>query len=264
MATRPRNIRLPSLMSLPLIPMSRNHELAFATGFVVAHDGAHYLITNWHVAAGRNPEDGQPTASTSEIPDQLVVLHNVAEEFGKWKHTTEDLYDDEGDPAWLEHPVHGRRVDVVAIPITQTEDVEFYPYDPANPGPAITMGPSDPISVIGFPFGITGGGAMGIWVQGTLASEPSVDWKDLPCFLIDGRTRGGQSGSPAILYRSGMYVTDDGSVVANAVPVWRFVGVYSGRIHSESDLGFIWKVQAIIEILEGQHWGPLPVVGPPP
>jgi hypothetical protein len=262
MATPPRNIRLPSLMSLPLIPMSRRHELAFATGFVVVYQEMHYLITNWHVAAGRNPEDGQPMASTAEIPDQLVVVHNVAGEFGKWKYTTEDLYDDDGGPRWLEHPVHGRRVDVVAIPITQTEDVKPYPYDPANPGPTITMGPSDPISVIGFPFGITGGGAMGIWVQGTLASEPSVDWNDLPCFLIDSRTRSGQSGSPAILYRSGMYMTDDGSVMANSKPVWRFVGVYSGRIHSQSDLGFIWKVRAIIEILDGQHWAPLPTVGP--
>jgi hypothetical protein len=147
--------------------------------------------------------------------------------------------------------------------LTATSGVQLYPYDPANPGPLIAMGPSDPISIIGFPFGFTAGDAMGFWVQGTLASEPAIDWQDLPCFLIDSRTRQGQSGSPAILYRPGGYSDESGSTYLATGVAERFVGVYSGRLHSESDLGRVWKVRALMEILDGPQQGPLPTVGPP-
>jgi hypothetical protein len=35
----------------------------------------------------------------------------------------------------------------------------------------------------------------------------------------------------------------------------RFVGVYSGRINSESDLGIVWKKRALMEIIEGGRAG---------
>jgi hypothetical protein len=44
----------------------------------------------------------------------------------------------------------------------------------------------------------------------------------------------------------------------------RLVGVYSGRINRESDLGFVWKVEALAAILANRQRGPLPTVGPPP
>jgi hypothetical protein len=119
-------------------------------------------------------------------------------------------------------------------------------------------GPSDLLSIIGFPFGITGGGALGIWVQGTVATEPSVDFDELPCLLVDSRTRPGQSGSPVIAYRPSGYQTEEGSTVMTGQAAERFVGVYSGRINQESDLGFVWKAQALLDILSGQTRGPLP------
>jgi hypothetical protein len=42
----------------------------------------------------------------------------------------------------------------------------LFPYDPVNTGPAIQVGPSDPVSVVGFPFGIAGGGLFAIWATG--------------------------------------------------------------------------------------------------
>jgi hypothetical protein len=179
-------------------------------------------------------------------------MHNVAGRLGEWQPRIEPLYDDRGNPLWLEHPVHGRRVDVVALPITDTRGIQLYPYDPSNPGPSIVYGPSDPLSIIGFPFGITGGGALGIWVQGTVATEPSVDFDELPCLLVDSRTRPGQSGSPVIAYRPSGYQTEDASMVLTGQAAERFVGVYSGRINQESDLGFVWNAEALLDILNGQ------------
>jgi hypothetical protein len=30
---------------------------------------------------------------------------------------------------------------------------------------------------------------------------------------------------------------------------WRFLGVYSGRINAESDLGILWKASSLIELV---------------
>lgn len=116
---------------------------------------------------------------------------------------------------------------------------------------AIFVGPSDAVSVIGFPFGMTAGGAFGVWATGHLASEPIVNFSDLPIQLIDCRTRPGQSGSPVIAYRSGgMVAMANGDSVAFNGPVYRFIGIYSGRINAESDIGIVWRASAINELLQ--------------
>ncbi len=53
----PRQIRIaePSIQSLPIVAVVNNQVLATGTGFIVQHEGGLYLITNYHVAAGRNP-----------------------------------------------------------------------------------------------------------------------------------------------------------------------------------------------------------------
>jgi hypothetical protein len=83
-----------------------------------------------------------------------------------------------------------------------------------------------------------------------MASEPQVDFNDLPIFLIDCRSRQGQSGSAVLAYRSGgMVAMADGGSAAFDGPVWKFLGIYSGRINRESDLGIVWKASAIHELV---------------
>jgi hypothetical protein len=258
------HIREQSVKSLLVIPRASRNELGTATGFVAVHHSVGYLVTNWHVVSGRHPNDGEALHDSGAVPDCLAILHNVAGKPGEWRPSIEPLYDDEGDPLWFEHPQFGRRVDVIALPLTKLRGVQLYPYDPSNPGPSIVYGPSDPLTVIGFPFGITGGGCLGIWVQGTIATEPAIDFAELPCLLIDSRTRPGQSGSPVIAYRTGGYQTEEATLRLTGEAAERFVGVYSGRINKHSDLGFVWKVSAVLDILNGQQRGPLPTIGPPP
>lgn len=252
-------IREQSVKSLLVAPRANGNQLGTATAFVALHENSHYLVTNWHVVAGRDPADGRLLSDTGAVPDELVVMQNVAGNLGQWRAKQEPLYDQEDKPVWLEHPAHGRKVDVVALPLTETTGVQLYPYEPSNPGPGIICGPSDPLSIIGFPFGIAGGGMLGVWVQGTVATESDIDFNDLPCLLVDSRTRKGQSGSPVIAYRTGGsgYETAAGTHFGTGA-VEQFVGVYSGRINEESDLGFVWKVSALLDILNGQQRGPLP------
>lgn len=262
MASSLDHLAEPSLRSLAVLAQFEDAELATATAFVITYCGRPYLVTNWHVVAGRNPEDGRALSDTGAVPDRLAVMHHIANAPGHWERRTHMLYDDGGDPLWLEHPVHGRSVDVVALPIPeQIDGLRFFPYDLDNPGPRIVFGPSNAVSIIGFPFGLSGGGGLGVWMQGTLATEPSVEYREMPLLLVDSRTRTGQSGSPVILYRTDGYTTEDGSMIDNGVPATRFIGVYSGRINKESDLGRVWKLGALVQLLDAQTRGPLPRLG---
>lgn len=54
--------------------MGNGLELGTGTGFVVQHRDHPYLITNYHVAAGRNPYNGQPIHPSGAVPDTLRLL----------------------------------------------------------------------------------------------------------------------------------------------------------------------------------------------
>lgn len=239
--------------------MANGLELGTGTGFVVLHKEKPYLITNYHVAAGRNPVDGQPRHRSGAVPDTLRVLHLMPQRQGRieWQPRDERILETDPDRAlWLQHPVHGRNVDVVALPLNNTADVELHPYNLSETVPALKTGPSEGVSIIGFPFGITGGGAFAIWTRGFVASEPDVDLNDLPSILVDARTRPGQSGSPVISYSSGgPTVMANGSLAFMNGPVCNLLGVYSGRINDQSDLGIVWRAKAVRDILDAQQVG---------
>lgn len=244
-------IAKPSVQSL-LIEMKFNGQpLSTGTAFVVntPSKGPH-LITNRHNVTGRDQETGLLLSKSGGIPSDIVVIHNCKAQLGQWVPRHEPLYVN-GSSRWIEHPTLGPKADFVALQLTDLSDVELIPHDPTNPGPQIHVGPADTVSVIGFPFGMTAGGAFGIWATGFLASEPEVDFGNLPIQLIDCRSRQGQSGSPVIAYRAGgsLAMAGGGTSVFGG-PVERFIGIYSGRINAESDLGIVWKAKAIAELVQ--------------
>ena len=246
-------IARPSVASLYLVPIANGQALSTATGFIVERDGTPFLITNYHVLAGRAP-NGANMHSSGAWPDNIVILHNISGKLGEWRGESEPVRD-EGGPLWFQHPTYGRRVDVVALPLTETTGYELYPHTLVG-GPDVAIGVAQQVSIVGFPFGRTGGGGFGIWVQGTIATEPAVDFDDLPCFLVDGRTRQGQSGSPVLFYSAGGAVAmADGGTAIFGGPVERLLGVYSGRISEESDLGVVWRTEVVAQILDGQVRG---------
>jgi hypothetical protein len=140
----------------------------------------------------------------------------------------------------------------VALPLTELQDVELKPYRLGVREPEMGCGPADIVSVIGFPFGLRGGGSLAIWATGFIASEPAIDFQDLPIFLIDCRSRSGQSGSAVIMYRGAgqTFAYKDGRPGFSNGPVFNFLGIYSGRINAESDLGIVWKEAALIELID--------------
>ncbi|MBS0550267.1 MAG: trypsin-like peptidase domain-containing protein [Proteobacteria bacterium] len=239
------NIAKPSVQSL-LISMSVNgNPLSTGTGFICLSKKAPMLITNWHNLTGRHPETKQPLSPTGGLPDAVHIIHNRKGRLGYWTQTVEPLK----TSRWIEHPRYGEKVDVVALPLTDLTDVELYPYD-VMADPDIIVRPAETISVVGFPLGLQAGGSLAVWATGFVASEPDIDFRDLPLFLVDCRTRPGQSGSAVIFHSNGGVVRyKNGNTSLQTGETTRLLGVYSGRVSAESDIGMVWKSAAIAEIV---------------
>lgn len=223
--------------------------ISTGTGFVCQSAAGPLLLTNWHNLAGRNPHTKQPLSPSGAIPDTVRIVHNRAGQLGHWLVKTEPLLET-GNPRWLEHPQLGDKVDVVGLPLRDLDDVALYPYEPAG-GPALAINPAEPVSVVGFPFGLQAGGSLAVWATGFIASEPAIDFNGLPILLIDCRTRPGQSGSAVIAHRNGGSVAmADGSTAILGGPATKFLGMYSGRINDQSDLGIVWKAEAVSAVVQ--------------
>ena len=247
-----QKIAKPSVQSLLLQMRFNDQLLSTGTGFVSSSAKGPLLITNRHNVTGRRQDNNKPLSPTGGVPNEVVIYHNIKGHLGTWQGKNEKLYFDPNNEKrrWIEHPVLGPRADFVALPLTQLDNVELYPYDLENPGEDMMVGPAEVVSVIGFPFGITAGGVFPVWATGFIASEPIVDFNDLPIQLIDCRSRQGQSGSPVLAYRSGGVISmTDGSAASFDGPVSRLIGIYSGRINAESDIGIVWKTSAILELI---------------
>jgi len=242
------HIAEPSVKSLLLEMRFNGQPLATGTGFVTMAPRGPVLITNRHNVTGRNQETGQPLSRTGGVPNEIVILHNRANQLGQWLSKLEPLYNNDA-ALWIEHPHLGARADFVALPLTQVDDVQFYPYTLGVGDPAILVAPAEVVSVVGFPFGLTAGGCLAVWATGFVATDHDVNYADLPVFLIDCKSRPGQSGSAVIAHRTGGAVATEQGVMVGGGVMTRFLGIYSGRINTESDLGFVWKAAAIRELV---------------
>jgi hypothetical protein len=237
-----------SVKSLFLTMQVNGNKLSTGTGFLARSPIGYVLITNRHNVTGRNNDTDEPLSRTGGIPNEVTILHNKLNTLGSWISHTEPLYDKSNNPLWHEHPFLGAQADFVALPLTQTEDIEFRIYDLDENSLIPHPKPSDIISVVGFPFGITINGGMAIWATGFIASEPNLP---SPCFLIDSRTRPGQSGSVVIAQRNNgcTFRAADGSTKIITGIITQFLGIYSGRINCESDIGVVWKASIIKELI---------------
>lgn len=241
-----------SVTSLYLKLQVKGNPLSTATGFVVEHNAKRFLITNWHVLSGRNSETGQPLSPTAGIPDEVRIAHHLAGRLGQWKFVGENLLAPDGSRQWLEHPV-GSKVDVAAIELKNiSEDICIYPFNLKLADVDMVSQPAMPVSVIGFPLGLRPNVFFPIWKTGHIATDPDLDYGGRPAFLIDATTRDGMSGSPVVIRTSSTYTNSNGVFVLNNGAVSKFLGIYSGRIHKDAEIGCVWRPQVISEILRAK------------
>lgn len=280
------SVSQPTLSSLLLEMRWEGRRLSTGTGFVVEHSRGPLLITNKHNLAGVDSRTGDLMSSRGVTPNTVVVLHQRTLAPVRYRAVEERLYDDNGQPLWLEHPVN-HRYDVVALPLTQLADAALYPYSLAPPERPLHIEVGDGVAIIGFPYGQVDHPRFPLptWSRGYIATEPMLHEDQIKRFTVDVRSRPGQSGSPVVIYRPPGFVSyarpGTGPLLEFCNrPTTQLLGIYSGRLPEvdtnddpannplptpdglaalerrilnrvqSSDLGIVWKVNVIRDVLE--------------
>lgn len=242
-----------SATSLRVALKFNDTELSSATAFSVRWAGTDYLVTNWHVVSGRDANTNKCLDKTAAIPNTIAVRFHAKGYLGHWTTVNIPLVNANEEALWLEHPL-GRLIDVAAIrvPPEFSSKVSIYPLDIGLAKVDMVAMPAMPVSVIGYPLGLSAGESWPIWKKGHIASDPGIDFEpDRPAFLIDATTRSGMSGSPVVM-RLDSYMKSDGSQILAGGVTTKFMGIYAGRIHEESEIGRVWRPFVLTELFTGR------------
>lgn len=251
-----------SLCSVYVETYFDEQKLSVGTAFLYRHEETNkfYIITNWHVVSGKHNISQKLLSDTGAIPNKIRVFLHKKSSLGFWHNGDIELYNDihsfEGK-RWLEHPIYGEKVDVVAIPIVVPEECESFniteeliehdykqDYKPQV---------GDDLFILGYPIGIKGGGYFPIWKSGTIASEPNLDIDELPLFYVDAASREGMSGSAVIVKKARFVSLFNGT--KSSYYQTALLGVYSGRLGVDEfghAVGRVWKARVIDEIIEAR------------
>lgn len=220
-------------------------KLASGTAFFVNSSKGPIFITNRHNVTGRHQETDKPLNRNLAVPNN-IKFKVVGSHQPFWYAF--DLYEDNDfdRPIWTEHSKYGAAVDVIGILIAEIRNAIHLFVETKDDWHKWRV--SDRVHVLGYPFGMSDNFA--IWSTGYIASEPETNYKGLPSFLIDCRARPGQSGSLVIArFLPGDIVDYEGNKYQAQKEMVHFLGIYSGRINSESDLGIVWKMDVLRNIV---------------
>lgn len=228
--------------------------LAKGTAFFTSFENRILLVTNKHNVTGRHPDTEELIDKKyAAIPNTMSVLipitspMNVGFSCSHWQRFDIPLYvdGDEDRPTWIEHA--DSKVDLVGFKFLP-KGVNIQNLVLPADGSDLPIQVCTRVNVIGYPFGVSTDN-FPIWSTGYVASEPAIDIDRKPLMYIDSRTRSGNSGSPVVRYfHAGETVHIDGISYMAQQPQVFLLGIYSGRIHAESDIGRVWKKRAILEL----------------
>lgn len=228
-----------SLQSLYLNVVTDGQYVFSATGFIVEHDSRYYLVTNQHVFTGIDFFTDTPLAPDSSIPVELHLWYH-GPLLGNWTVGVESLYEDDGNPRWINHRYE--HVDAAVLPLEEIPSGALvHPLDLSEEDVDPAVIPGQTLYIVGFPYGRASTGKMPIWKTAHLASEYDLDVEGARAFLVDATTREGMSGAPVVLR------TFNGSSTENVAT--HFLGIYSAQ-YLDAEIGVVWRPEIITEILE--------------
>ncbi|WCS20135.1 serine protease [Mycobacterium marinum] len=253
-------------------------EMAHGSAFIYRLEGKNYLVTARHNVTGRHWQTNELLSDKFTVnPTHLRVAFFTAPP-EEWSFSvTEDnprtvqfrvllrrrlvpLIGEDWNPVWKQNAQFGADMDVAVVPFDAPNDVIIRSWERTGPltGPEDVpwpyLSPGQDVLIIGYPYALSVGPLLPLWIRGMVASDPpfgyQVGEKGYPCWLVDARTRGGNSGAPVIRYRPpGTYVMRNNNMPAiTTVPNSDVVGVYAGRTSKESDLGFVWPIEDVDDI----------------
>ncbi len=262
--------------------------MADASAFIYRLDGKDHLITARHNVTGRHWQTDEFLADNFTVnPTHLRVLL-FAHSPERWKVSVSEhdprfaslqvllkphiipLIGENWKPIWMQHPELGGDMDVAVVPFSAPPDsmVQSWEKSPRRPEPEATPWPQlsagQDVFIIGYPYGLSIGPLLPLWIRGTVASDPAFGYqasgKSYPLWLIDARTRPGNSGAPVLRHRlpATPVIRNDNLPAITRGSDSDLVGVYSGRTSDESDLGFVWHIDEVDEICRRGVYGTIP------
>jgi hypothetical protein len=242
-----------SLATIPIVPLFNDTPLGNATGFVWLHEGQNFLVTNWHVVAGRNAETAEILHERGGIPNRLgLYLKPVTNTFG-WYDLIVDLFDEADKPLWYVHSSFGRKVDIVVLKLPNPPAESRYLPINRFQLESLRSDVGMDVFILGYPFGFKPPG-LPVWKRGSIASEPSIASITEQFFLVDTASRPGMSGAPVIRRSWGTHEMADGNTMAQPGAKTDFIGIYSGRLHTKSQtdaqLARVWPRRLLDRMFE--------------
>jgi hypothetical protein len=229
-------------------------KLGYGTGFFYRVEGMSFLITNWHVVTGRNPDQPSmllPGYSTS--PNSMAFEYAKKSDPGVLMSSVEImLYDDAGNANWFEFD-HELLIDLVVIPLDLPTDANVAAVQDFCQTPEATLEAGLDVIIVGFPFERSKDVPSPIWKRGLVASEPSWFVKGKPQVFLDSPGRAGMSGSPVYVPSEGFSPTaaesaalkgkaadifsalDFDTLSARRTVTLEFAGIYAGT-YGDADL----------------------------
>lgn len=266
-----------------------DQPLAKATGHFIEGtvNGNHtiWLITNWHVLAGRNASDPSKILNRQcAIPNRLQL--QVPSSEGPDSKPQPDtlflhekfinLYDVNNKALWFQHP-NRNSVDIAAINLGNALDgtlVRGVGAVALDNDMAIAIG--NEVFILGYPLGLSHFANTPIWKRGTISSEPHAETPDSKNrIVVDATTRSGMSGAPVLMRYKTHYITEDGTIKEKKNAT-RYIGVYASRpapVRSESiieeeagftshEIGYVYKSGCMDEVvrsgIRGGRYGDIP------
>lgn len=230
-------------------------ELGTATAFAYKHNNNKYLVTNYHVAYGINPETKKVINSMGAIPNKIECNYYTKDL--KSKYFRIDYIDDTNPFKYISKD--GNIIDIAIYQLPNSFDGvcineigEIF-NEPAYED-KLNLKITECLYVLGYPRGINVEETP-IWKRSSIASEPDLDINGVPSFYIDTTTREGMSGAPVIIYcGDGNYRNAEGTYIMAGYSVYKFIGIYSGRDRNDephiAQLGRVWKRELIDTVIE--------------
>ena len=249
---------------LEILAQETRAPLGEATGFFCEYKNQIFLVTNWHVVSGRHFQTKLPLHRSQALPGSLKVHTHISTAIVPITAPSSStalqlsLLDKNGAPNWLEHPLFGCDVDVIAMAVdSQIPDCrKIFRIDLAAELVRDTqLSVMDQAFVTGYPLSATTTpNSLPIYKSGTIASEPRV-FDSQPRIYIDGKTKTGMSGSPVMVKRRNPYDQLNNNAESSEETL-DFVGIYSGRDRQErsefeAELGIMWPYrECLLPIIE--------------
>jgi hypothetical protein len=187
-------------------------HIGSGTGFIHRHGNRDYLITNWHVVTGRDPNDASHLLRGYPVSPSKFRLHlpSLDDPSHFLPSASFSLYRG-GCPNWLQTSFEHTesREDMVAIPINFGDKPLIVRIEEFSPPHDQVLRVGRDVVIVGYPFGIQAANPFPIWKRGYVASEPSILIAGLLKYYIDTPGRPGMSGSPVFMIREGKGVSKE-------------------------------------------------------